>query len=408
MHTTPDVLKSFGPFDVLEELGHGGAATVYKVRYKPTGLIAALKAAPRNLALEPGAVERFRQEFTAIRPLKHPNVVRALSHGEQGGVPYIVLEYVPGQNLDDHLQKRGALTPKEMVDIFLQVTTGLRYVHANHIVHRDIKPSNIFITPSQQAKLGDFGLLKILQGDQNLTKPRQAMGTIDYGAPEQFEDAKNVDQRCDLYSLAATLYMALTGKFPFGNGSPLQIMKRKVQNQFVPLRLLTPSLDPAIDRLVNRCLNPRPNQRPSDCDEFLTVLRNCDTNPAADAGNAEEIVFPNSKGAIGVERRASLRFACDLTANLVPFHQRMRGQWQASILDVSDSGVRLQMTRSVAVNSVLQVTLGTRVHSELALVRWVTPGEGETYLVGCSFVSRLGSQDLEMLAGPGTSKAANA
>src|SRR3954465_5800366 len=107
------------------------------------------------------------------------------------------------------------------------------------------------------------------------------MGTMEYGAPEQFEDAKRVDARCDLYSLAATLYTALTGKFPFGNGGHLQIMQRKLLNQFVPLRLLLPALDPTMDQLVNRCLDPRPQQRPRSFEEFIAVLRDCDPGTAA-------------------------------------------------------------------------------------------------------------------------------
>jgi serine/threonine protein kinase len=404
MNTITDIPRSFGPFEVLEAIGQGGSATVYKVRHKSTEMIAALKVGPSYLMLQPGAVERFRREFTVIRPLEHPNVVRALAQGEQDGVPYIVLEYVPGENLDDRLKQRGPLTLEETVAIFVQVTEGLRYLHANHILHRDIKPSNIFLTPNQQAKLGDFGLLKSLKDDIELTGPRQAMGTIEYGAPEQFEDAKNVDQRCDLYSLGATLYTALSGKFPFGNGGQLQVLQRKVFNQFVPLGLLLPSLDPAIDRLVNRCLDSQPNQRPSDCDEFLTVLRTRDTRLAVDTGSATELDFPKVELASGPERRASLRFAIDLTANLVPFHQRMRGHWQATILDVSVSGIRLQMNRSIAVNSVLQVTVGNRATSELALVRWVTPGEGQTYYAGCSFVRPLASQDLETICRAGARK----
>jgi len=397
MNTVMDIPKSFGPFEVLEAIGQGGSATVYKVRHASTEMIAALKVGPSNLMLEPGAVERFRREFTVIRPLDHPNVVRALAQGEQDGVPYIVLEYVPGENLDDRLKQKGALTVEEAVALFVQVAEGLRYLHANQILHRDIKPSNIFLTPNGQAKLGDFGLLKSQKDDIHLTGPRQAMGTIEYGAPEQFEDAKNVDQRCDLYSLGATLYTALTGKFPFGNAGQLQILQRKVFNQFVPLRVLRPSLDPAIDRLVNRCLDSRPNQRPGDCDEILAVLQTCDIRPAVDSGSGGEIGFPRVQLAPREERRAYLRLASDLTANLVPFHQRIRGHWQATILDVSVSGIRLQMTRPIAVNSVLQVTIGERATSELALVRWVTPGEGQTYVAGCSFVRPLANHYLETI-----------
>jgi serine/threonine protein kinase len=394
----------FGPFEVLGKIGQGGSGTVYKVRHKETGEVAALKVAPSNMRMEAGAIERFQQEFTAIRPLSHPNVVRALSQGEHEGAPYLVLELVPGQNLDEYLKEKSTLAPADSVAMFLQVAEGLRYLHANHIVHRDVKPSNIFLTPDHHAKIGDFGLVKNLNDSLYLTRSRQGMGTIDYGAPEQFEDAKRVDRRCDLYSLAATLYTALTGKFPFGVGNPLQILSRKLLNQFVPLRLLVPALDPAVDGLVNRCLEANPDKRPSDCDEFIAILRISAATPAS-ALPSPPIEFSEGRPATGAERRARVRFAVDLTATFVPFHQNMRGRWEATILDVSREGVCLQTSRSVAVNSVLQVNLGKRAMSELALVRWVKPGEGEKLIVGCSFVRPFTEEEFEAIYKAGSSKA---
>jgi serine/threonine protein kinase len=387
--------KSFGPYKVIATIGRGGSATVFKVRHKSTGEVAALKVAPQHLQLEDGGVERFKQEFTAIHSLSHPNVVRALALGEHDGAPYLVLEFVPGQNLEDCLKQKGPLPPAECMAIFLQVAHGLRYLHSNHILHRDIKPSNILLTPDNQAKLGDFGLVKNLNDAIPLTRSRQSMGTIDYGAPEQFEDAKRVDRRCDLYSLAATLYSALTGKFPFGNSHPYQI---------VPLRLLLPALDPAIDRLVNNCLEASPDRRPNDCDAFIAVLQRCARGPVSVPASKAMSEYPKFKPAAGPERRTTVRFAVDLTASFVPFHQNMRGRWEATILDVSREGVCLQTPRDVAVNSVLQVNLGKRQTPELVLVRWVKPGKDAMQIAGCSFVRHLPNQDFEAIRSAGSGK----
>jgi hypothetical protein len=158
-----------------------------------------------------------------------------------------------------------------------------------------------------------------------------------------------------------------------------------------------PSLDPAIDQLVDRCLDPIPDARPSHCDDFLAVLRGSKTGLAA--GSVEDELFKsaNRKSVQGRDRRASVRFEVDLTTTFVPFHQNMRGRWQAVILDVSSTGVRLQTSRPVAVNSVLQVTLNDRAVSQLALVRWITAGVGDELIVGCSFVRPLSEQEIDAI-----------
>ncbi len=396
MDTVPcSAPKSFGPYEVTATIGRGGNATVYKVRHRDSGAVAALKVGPPLLQLEPGAAERFRQEFNAIAPLRHPSVARALALDEADGVAYLVLEYVPGQSLDDVLKDKGPLPLHHAMAAFRQIADGLRYLHANHIVHRDIKPANILLTPYDQAKLVDFGLLKNLKEDKHLTTSRRAMGTIDYGAPEQFEDAKRVGHRCDIFSLAATFYTALTGKFPFGNGNHLQIMQRKLLHQYVPLRLVVPALDPAIDQLVNWCLQPNPSERPNSCDAVMAVLRTCAARTAPAV--AEEIRFRTEKAGRGIERRATVRFAVDLTTTFVPFHQNMRGRWAASIIDVSPGGICLQTPRPVAVNSVLQVNLIQGAAPELVMVRWVQPGDGESHIAGCAFVRPLPGPLLEAM-----------
>lgn len=385
--------KMFGTFEVLELLGRGGCATVYKAREISTKQLVALKMAPSFLELEQDALERFKREFTVIHGLRHPNLVGARDRGEHDGVPYLVLEYVAGQNLEQRLFEHGCLAPEEAAPIFLQAAEGLRYLHENKVLHRDIKPSNIFLGADGQAKLGDFGLLKRLTDEDTLTRSHQGLGTMEYGAPEQFEDAKHADCRCDLYSLAATLYTALTGKFPFGIGGHLHILQRKLQNQFVPLRLLVESIDPAVDQLVSRCLHPNPQERPKSCDEFLAVLRRYRSRPASNP----DFEGPSVKPRTAAERRASIRFEVDLTATFVPFHQKMRGRWDATILDVSQQGVCLQAPREIAVNSVLQLTLGTGTRTELAMVRWVRPAKGQTQIVGCAFVRALPRSEFDAL-----------
>ncbi|MFO0969537.1 MAG: serine/threonine-protein kinase [Gemmataceae bacterium] len=387
---------AFGPFDVLSVLGRGGSATVYKVRHRVSGKLAALKAALDRARLEPELLRRSSAPYSAIRPLRHANLVRAGAR-RSSQASFLLLEYVPGRNLSEHVQEHGPLPP-ERRRRFSALAQGLHHLHANHLVHRDIKPRSIFLTPDHQAKLGDFGLLKQCRGGDPLTASRQSMGTIDYGAPEQFEDAKEVDQRCDIYSFAATLYAALTGgKFPFGVGGRMQILQRKFFNEFVPLRLLLPDLDPNLDELVCRSLRANPDERPDSCIEILNVLRNYKPGVPMMADEATPTPNPAPDAWPRRERRASVRFAVDLTATFVPFHQNLRGRLDAAILDVSRLGLRLETSRPVAVHSVLEVRLPRAARSELALVRWVKQGRNDTQLVGCSFVRPLAEEAVAAL-----------
>jgi serine/threonine protein kinase len=392
--TLVDAPKCFGPFELLEKIGHGGNATVHKARHKTTGKIVAIKVARQFLEMAPGSLERFKREFTVIRRLQHANIVRALGLGEADEVPFLVLEYVPGPNLEEHLKQRGHLSFEDAATIFLQVTEGLRYLHTSNILHRDIKPSNIFLGREHHAKLGDFGLLRNLSDNARITGSHQGMGTMEYGAPEQFEDLKRVDHRCDLYSLAATLYTGLTGKFPFGVGGQLQILRRKLQNQFVPLRLLLPGLPPALDRLVSSALDPDPEKRPHDCSEFIAALQGLRDGPVLAPVESEMRGITPAENA---ERRVAVRFAVDLTTSFVPFHQKMRGRWEASIIDISTKGVRLRTPRSVAVNSVLELTFNRGAISELVLVCWTRCAEGDSQITGCLFVRDLPSEQVEAL-----------
>jgi hypothetical protein len=390
-----DAPRSLGPYRILNTIGRGSSGAVYKARHLQTGDVVAVKIGPAFMGLEPLALERFCREFSGVRDLHHPNLVRALALGDKNGLPFLVMEYVEGKSLDEHIQTSGPLPAREAIAIFLQVAEGLRYLHTNQVLHRDIKPSNIFLHGNHQAKLGDFGLLKNLIDSTHLTRSRCGMGTVEYGAPEQFEDAKRVDPRCDLYSLAATLYTALTGKFPFGNGGHLMTMQRKLLGQFVPLRLFMPTLNPELDHLLNRCLDHAPAKRPSDCDEVIDVLERCAAQPETAAPVDEGLAFTDAMLAAGGDRRTTVRFAVDLTAAYVPFHQNMRGRWQATILDVSAGGICLQTSRAAAVHSVLQVVLGKRATPELVLVRWIRPGKGDTQIAGCSFVRPLTEEDVK-------------
>jgi serine/threonine protein kinase len=222
---------------------------------------------------------------------------------------------------------------------------------------------------------------------------------MEYGAPEQFENAKAVDVRCDVYSLGAALYTALTGQFPFGVGGHMKILQRKLQNQFVPLRSLVPGIPDVLDDLIARSLQPDRDLRPADAGEFLARLREAETEarsppPVPQAGAKK------AKAAKEKERRANVRVASALPAAFVPFHEMKRGAWNATILNISSGGLQLRASQPYPVNTVLEVLPRGRGAPYLVQVRWTQTEADQTHILGCAFVRPLSDGDFETILAP--------
>jgi serine/threonine protein kinase len=392
-------------FELLEELGQGSTATVYKARQRASGEVVAVKLGAGLLTLDQAVLERFRREFTVIRHLRHPNLVAALEIGEENQIPYLVLEYVNGPSLEKRLQEEGPMPPADALAVILQVAEGLRFLHDNQVLHRDIKPGNIYLDADGQAKLGDFGLLKMLTADHSadpsLTKSHKAMGTLEYGAPEQFEDAKRTDVRCDIYALAGTLYTAMTGLFPFGVGSQMRMLRRKFQNQVFPLGYLLPRIPGELDEFLARALHAERQQRPATMAEFIATLTRVRAAVLALPAPRElpRPPFRTDAGS-GKERRTAVRVTVTLPVAFVPFHEHQRGTWKATIADVSEGGLCLQTRTLSPINTLLEVTDPTTGVSRLAQVRWLQKTPEQEYLLGCSFIRPLEAGEVETFLPP--------
>ncbi len=208
----PGATSILGPYDLLQQIGAGGMGVVYQARHRGTGQIVAIKVMGAEPAKTPLLAKRFEQECAVARRLRHPHIVQGLDFGVGEGRPYLVMEYVDGQSLGERLRKSGALPQDLAIRIGIQVADALQSAHHHHLIHRDVKPDNILLTKDCQSKLTDLGLIKDMSAGLNLTMSHMTLGTIAYAAPEQFEDAKKVDVRSDIYALAACLYHALTGR----------------------------------------------------------------------------------------------------------------------------------------------------------------------------------------------------
>ena len=214
-----ELSELFPDLEIEELLGTGGMGCVFKARQKKLDRVVALKILPRELARDDMFAERFSREARAMARLNHPNIVSIFDFGRAGDVYYLAMEYMDGMNLRE-LIDANALNPHEGYAVFASVCQALQYAHGEGVVHRDIKPENILFNKQGHVALADFGLARLAMdtnAEFSITQTRQAMGTLNYMAPEQYEDPKSVDHRADIYALGVLLYELITGKIPRGS-----------------------------------------------------------------------------------------------------------------------------------------------------------------------------------------------
>ena len=265
-----------GRYQITSVISRGGMATVYSAVDTRLDRTVAVKIMHEHLAQDEEFVSRFIREAKAAAALSHPNLVQVYDQGwNQGGMPavFLVMEYVPGATLRDHLFAVGQLGAQESLEILDQVLTALIYAHRGGIIHRDIKPENIMITADGRAKLGDFGLARAVSTGNTLTADANVlMGTVAYLAPEQVQRGI-ADVKSDIYSLGIVLFEMLTGKKPYEGETPIQIAYRHVHDRVPAPSTLTPAITKDVDMLVLRATAPDPGLRYQSAEEFQGSIR---------------------------------------------------------------------------------------------------------------------------------------
>jgi serine/threonine protein kinase len=246
-------------YELLEVLGRGGMGEVWLARQQSLARTVAVKLLPPRLAKDPEFVARFEKEATALAALSHPNIIQIIDRGVAGDHYFFVMEYVDGRSLRD-VMGVGRMAAPQGLRLLIQVARAIEYAHDKGIIHRDLKPENILVDGRNHAKVADFGLAGIRRPDShlNLTATSVAMGTLNYMAPEQRRDAKNVDGRADLFSLGVMLYEVLTGELPVG--------RFKLPSERVP------GLDPRVDEVVAKLLENEPEARYATAHEVCAAL----------------------------------------------------------------------------------------------------------------------------------------
>jgi serine/threonine protein kinase len=264
-----------GGFRILRALGEGGMGKVFLAIQEQNGDRVAIKVLPpKRAAEESQALLRFRREMDLSRRVNHPNLARTLDVGQDGGVYFMVMEYIPGESLY-HVVKAEGGGPLRVADasrLFLKVLDGLDAAHEAGLVHRDIKPSNIMITPDGDARLLDLGLARWTGEETPLTRPNVVVGTLDYASPEQLVDAASADRRSDLYSLGCTLYFTLSGRPPFEGGDMInKIFKQRMEDPD-PLERVANGVPAAFAAIVRKLMAKQPEDRYQSCSEASADL----------------------------------------------------------------------------------------------------------------------------------------
>jgi hypothetical protein len=264
--------EAVGGYRLLRVIGVGGMGKVYEAEDSRTGQRVALKLVSADYADSASAVERFRQEGQLAGLIAHPRCVFVLAADEEHGRPYLVMELMPGDTLDDRVKREGPQPPDKAIRMILDVVEGLQEAHRVGVVHRDVKPSNCFFGHDGRLKVGDFGLSKSLAQGAHLTKTGSFLGTPLYASPEQVR-GEAVDAQSDLYSVAATFYFLLTGQAPFQSDNAAVTLARIASDPPPSLRTLRPELSPLLDWVVRRGLERDRKRRWQDLDEFAEALR---------------------------------------------------------------------------------------------------------------------------------------
>ncbi len=263
-------------FEVVRHIATGGMGTVYKARDLDSGRDVALKILPRDMASKPFMLERFKREARSAAKLNHENIVRLLETGEIQGIYYLVMEFVEGIDLHEHVRKDGVFDPEEARQIILQGAQALSHAHRQGIVHRDIKPSNFLLRwegGQPRVKLLDFGLARDRDDDEfRVTRAGTTVGTVDYMSPEQARDSGAADIRSDLYSLGATWYHLLSGQAPFPGGGIGERLLRLMQDEVTDLRELNPTISEVNWRIIRRLLAKNPADRFQTPEELIAAL----------------------------------------------------------------------------------------------------------------------------------------
>jgi len=291
-----------GEYTLLNKIGEGGMGQVFKAIHRRMERFAAIKVLPAKSLDSPDAVKRFYQEVKVAARLNHPNIVTTYDASEQGGVHYLVMEYVEGRDLAVLVKRDGPMPVRRALDYVIQAARGLEYAHGKGIVHRDIKPANLLLDSEGTIKILDMGLGRIMEPDdapvgatlaERLTRTCQMLGTVDYMSPEQATDTRSADHRSDIYSLGCTLYRLVTGKPVYSGESAIMKLMAHCEAEIPSLADSPVRVPDQLDRVFSKMVAKKPDDRYQSMAEVIADLEACRHADQTEVGPAPDVSSPH-------------------------------------------------------------------------------------------------------------------
>ena len=280
-------------YEVIEKIGAGGMADVYKGRDTMLNRYVAIKVLKKEFREDATFVKKFRSEAQAAAGLLNPNIVNVYDVGEDRGLYYMVMELVEGITLKEYIDRKKRLSAREVISIAIQMCSGIEEAHKHHIIHRDIKPQNIIISNDGKVKVTDFGIARMVTSTTTTTV---AMGSVHYTSPEQARGGYS-DEKSDIYSIGITLYEMVTGQVPFNGDTTVEVAMKHLQEEITPPSELVPDIPYSLEQIILKCTQKNAERRYSDVDELIQDLKHSLVDPEGDfvqivpVGNADTVII---------------------------------------------------------------------------------------------------------------------
>ncbi len=277
-----------GRYEILEEIGKGGMAHVYKSRDKQLNRLVAVKVLKEDLRDDKEFVRRFNVEAQAAASLSNPHIVSIYDVGCADGLHYIVMEFIKGETLKNYIERVGVINWREAANYSIQICEGIEEAHKNKVIHRDIKPQNIIMAPDGVLKITDFGIARATTQATMTMASNNTIGTAHYLSPEQARGGYT-DERTDIYSMGVVMYEMLTGTLPFDDSSPVAIAIKHLQENAAPVTALNPDVPKAFEYIVMKAMSKEQDRRYSTVTDMIRDLKNMLDDPSIEIGKSNSI-----------------------------------------------------------------------------------------------------------------------